>query len=342
MAAGTLPSNLNMSEHYVTGSAYTESNGVRKYFTSNLFSAGTPLVTQCTITNAGTTEGNPKVDRVYLYLNENISTQDQEATVRVTFSKNVRDENGVVSRTTQSRDIKVRQYGLLEVYLPRASDGKNQAQYFYIEQVEEYDNYYDPYDRYNTTQVYDGLPWGLSGVSMGTNNDIAGEDYGRGLHNTQTILTKVQNSDNINNLVLYEAPTSAAEYCYNKNTRASNGTVNLSASSGWFLPDIRQLETLITTYQNRYSYFRNEFYWSSNNSYTTGLFGIKRERNNYARATMYNTNKNNGQGGYVENGASSGENNNPETNYGSGVIRRNHALRIRAAYFYNGGQRLTN
>ena len=63
---------------------------------------------------------------------------------------------------------------------------------------------------------------------------------------------------------LNEKPRSAAEYCYNKNKRNANGAVQgMSNSSGWFLPGISQLESILTSYYNTYTEFQNNFYWSS-------------------------------------------------------------------------------
>lgn len=337
MESGTLPS--NMYNNVSKGKRYAPCHGVRKYITKDLFS-GSSLVSKCSLSNAGANGTKRNIDRVYLYVNENISTKDREGTIRVMFSKNVKSKNGTVSRETTSRDIKIKQCGLLEVYMPRNFLGNNDAQYFYIEQVEEYDDYYDPYAGYDYDHVYNGLKWGLMGVALKNVGNISGA-YGQGLKNTQTILSEAKKvGDDIADMKYSDAPISAVEYCYNKNTRNSNGGVNVSANTGWFLPDIGQLQCMINTYQNRYSYFRNEFYWSSNTSFSDK--NSKQERVNYARATMYNTTLNNGNGAYVESGPEKKENDYPETNHDSGVIGHNKSLRIRAAYFYQGGQRLPN
>jgi len=88
---------------------------------------------------------------------------------------------------------------------------------------------------------------------------------------------------------LNEKPRSAAEYCYNKNKRNANGAVQgMSNSSGWFLPGISQLESILTSYYNTYTEFQNNFYWSSAAAKDrTGIWPayIYPESTSYARAT---------------------------------------------------------
>lgn len=97
-------------------------------------------------------------------------------------------------------------------------------------------------------------------------------------------------------MTLNNKPRSAAEYCYNKNKRNDSGAVQgMSRSSGWFLPGISQLESILTSYYNNYPEFQQNFYWSSNAA-KWSRFGITfTQDNGYARATKALRN-----GGYAE------------------------------------------
>ncbi len=60
----------------------------------------------------------------------------------------------------------------------------------------------------------------------------------------------------------------------------------MTNSSGWFLPGIRQLEAILTSYYNTYPEFQRNFYWSSAAGKRRILGGLDYyEDNSYARAT---------------------------------------------------------
>lgn len=121
--------------------------------------------------------------------------------------------------------------------------------------------HYDPLNEFEGDYIYDGLEWGCNGEYIGgpLNNEWT-EGNKHGAAATRRIITQAGQSE----MNLNEKPRSAAEYCYNKNKRNANGAVQgMSNSSGWFLPGISQLESILTSYYNTYTEFQNNFYWSS-------------------------------------------------------------------------------
>lgn len=65
-------------------------------------------------------------------------------------------------------------------------------------------------------------------------------------------------------LQMDEMPTSAIEYCYNRNKRYANGSI---ASVDWYIPAIDEMEDIIV---NAYSYFddfHDKYYWSCQPAY---------------------------------------------------------------------------
>lgn len=192
-------------------------------------------------------------DRIYFYLDENLSTKDRTATVNISYT----DDK---TQTPRIRTIEIVQHGLLPVTVP--GDDDNPTQQIYVEAYEEYISHYDPLNEFEGNYIYDGLEWGLNGEYLGWNLVIQGEDetwcniYYNGAEATQHIISKAgQSTMNLN-----EKPRSAAEYCYNKNKRNDNGVVQgMTNSSGWFLPGIRQLEAILTSYYNTYPEFQNNF-----------------------------------------------------------------------------------
>lgn len=169
-------------------------------------------------------------------------------------------------------------------------DKDNEQQQIYVEAYEEYISHYDPLNEFEGNYIYDGLEWGLNGEYLGSNFIIQGEDdtwcnvYYNGAEATQHIITKAGQSE----MNLNEKPRSAAEYCYNKNKRNSSGNVQgMTKVSGWFLPGIRQLEAILTSYYNTYPEFQHNFYWSSAaGKRRVGIWPYDYyEDNSYARAT---------------------------------------------------------
>lgn len=296
MRDGTLPAGMSEKNHLATGKKdgkeWTAGNGKRKYFTTDLVTNELASNTSYTITTSR--------DRIYFYLDENLSTKDRTATVNIEYT----DDN---TQTPRTRTIEIVQHGLLPVTVP--GDDDNPTQQIYVEAYEEYISHYDPLNEFEGDYIYDGLEWGLNNTYLNTSEyrvgmnvwekEYLGGDwqnvYYNGLEATMHIITKAgQGVMNLN-----EKPESAAEYCYNKNKRNSEGravdsngnVITENSSSGWFLPGIRQLEEILTSYYNTYPEFQKRFYWSSSAGKRQVWMGFLNtvvfypEDNAYARAT---------------------------------------------------------
>lgn len=239
--------------------------GKRPYFTTDLVSN----------TLAGNTEytGLGSRDRIYLYVDENISTKSRKADLIVVY----RDGGVERERTT----ISIEQHGLLKVTV--AGDADNPDQVIYAEAYEEYLNHYDPLADFDTEHIYSGLPWGANNVMIGNYGYppllgvYAYENYYQGQEFTENILTASGRRDYA--MKLNEVPLTAAEYCANKNKRNASGVIE---EVKWCLPGIRQLEWVLKTYYSQYPEFQNFYYWSSSAARRTRFGG---QSSTYARAT---------------------------------------------------------
>ena len=319
MLNGTVP---NLANQLATGQRYCAGNGKRKYFTTTLMNELSGNTSYSSLEHR---------DRIYFYIDENLSTNERTATINIEY----KDDNG-----TRNRTIEIRQNGLLRVYVP--GDDDNDAQIIYVEAYEEYLNHYDPlneHDGNDATYVYDGLEWGLNSFYLNMLEWRTGMNlipyeqayldgdwqnvYYNGLEATANIVNKAGQVE----MELNEKPASAAQYCYNKNKRNADGSVS---NAKWFLPGIRQLEYILTTYYNQYSEFQENYYWSSSAGKEQVWLGpwsavdFYPEDDNYARATKALSN-----GGYAASdwdNTYTGENGN-----GGKAPRAGTYLRIRAA-----------
>ena len=271
MREGTLPANVSEKKYLATGKKdgkeWTAGNGKRRYFTTDLVTNELAKNTLYTITTSR--------DRIYFYLDENLSTKDRTATVNIEYT----DDN---TQTPRTRTIEIVQHGLLPVQW--YNEGKLQGT-IYVEAYEEDISHYDPLNEIDGDYIYDGLEWGCDGITLAFSeiNDEWTLGSKHGAEATQRIISRAGQST----MTLNDKPRSAAEYCYNKNKRDARGLVqNMSNSSGWFLPGISQLESILTTYYNNYPEFQNNFYWSSAAAKRRILGGLDYyEDNMYARAT---------------------------------------------------------
>ena len=227
---------------------------------------------------------------------------ERTATLRITYQEL---DNGTGTPKTHWRDVEIRQAGMVPVTMP-ALNGKYGEYTFYIESYEEYLEHYDGKDRY--THTYDGLPWGLTGLITGLGETDIDEFMPYGWRNTMTIMQQFRLNDSQGqqqpDITLNDTPRSAAEYCYNKNMRNTDGKV---VECRWYFPTIREIEQAIDQY---YSYadfngvFQENWYWGSNpgpgqdagnawnNPTSTG------ESTTYARATKSVYQNVNGAWGY--------------------------------------------
>lgn len=299
MANGTIPADWNPN-NYIAASTYTNDkgelvysnpnwhagNGKRKYFTTTLMDE---------LKDNTKYELNTTRDRIYFYLDENLSTKERTATINITY-----DSDG--EEQPLQRTIEIVQHGLLPVTVPAdKEEGYPEDQIIYVEAYEEYLEHHDPLDEHTNDAMYNGLEWGANGqylnelewrlgMKIGETAYMKGDwqkVYYNGLQATNNIILKLGESE----MDLNAKPASAAQYCNNKNKRnGSNGEVPAS-DYGWFLPGIRQLEAILTTYYNQYPEFQQHFYWSSSAGKVQvwlgygGIADFYPEDNEYARAT---------------------------------------------------------
>lgn len=121
-------------------------------------------------------------------------------------------------------------------------------------------------------------------------------------------------------------PASAFHYCYGKNKRQYDGSVSLEGSktTGWYMPGIRELETALVQYYDRFDDFRQKYYWSC--ACVPPPNGDYSHDDHHARSTMVSVT--NGKAQYINSAASSDGGYKPRTGE-QGV------LRIRAFYKRN-------
>ena len=268
MKAGTLPDGMSVDDHLIAGGNFTAGHAKRRYFT-------TDLVTK-TLQHAGSTVTlDANRDRVYFYIDENLSdSQDRTATLKLTYYENGAYVSERTLDITQTHFLRVQVYGR-DGNRPDYNNpyDPDEGGVIYMEQYEEYLDHYDPLDKYNTEQIYTGLEWGLNGERISAwGLSEAQNNYVDGLEYTNIIVSDAgQTEMNLNG-----TPRSAAEYCYNRNKRESDGSVLVGSNIGsifnpvyepdnrkYFLPGIRQMEDALTQYYQTFREFQNNFYWSS-------------------------------------------------------------------------------
>lgn len=266
------------------------SSGKRKYFTTNL----------TTTTLAGNTQIDlPVTDEdqtVWIYVDECTDAGDdvRSAAIRVTLSL-----DGTTFPIEQSTDFVISQRKLF----PVTYNGHT----YHIEYHEEYLHNYDAEDSYGQTD-FEGMPWGLNGVQLShihdsficeednsdwlsyiQNNPIKYDFYigkhdddnessdthtkdGGTLHNFAGQEFTKEIAENPNSGIEYrtmaESAQSAVEYCYNRNKRNDNGTVDVQ----WYLPSADELEDIIIAGYSRFEEFQDKYYWTSQPAYKRNAF----------------------------------------------------------------------
>lgn len=266
----------NTTDHITT--ATSTSAGKRKFFTTDLVTKTLKDNTQVTVNNL---TGNTQA--VWIYVDENTTTQSRTAIVRVTYDN------------SEPQDYKIVQQGLHAV---TSTDGDRT---YYIERYEEYLYNFDTADLYAQTKE-EGMPWGLNGVQLSKehnsfkidenntdwnnyvkNNPLLKYDFYIGkyddfadnsvLHNyagqqfTSEIFTK--SNGEVKKLTMEQQATGAVEYCYNKNKRKANGDI---AEVVWYLPSADELEDFIVPAYNSYKEFQDNYYWTSQPAYIRNAF----------------------------------------------------------------------
>lgn len=307
MANGTV--SYSGVDEVATGTPWTAGNGKRKYFTTTLLDELEDNGKHVTLKKSR--------DRVYFYIDENLSdSESRQATVTLIYKEKQTDGTW---KEAGRKTIILGQLPFLRVQVYGRDDNANSAypdnQYgdgvIYMEQIEEYLNHYDPLDKYSTEQIYEGLPWSNEGVNISWGNDQkrqydfsgrhllqpsntgmydAWENYVLGMDYTVDIINKTGTFE----MDLNGIPNTAAEYCWNRNKRQADGSVNQD-NAKYFLPGIRQMEDALRTYYNQFSEFQGNYYWSSAPAATNyGILGDS-ENSTHARATKVDAN-----GNYIE------------------------------------------
>ncbi len=328
--------------HLATHQPWYAGNGKRAFFTKDLLTN--------TLNESGkkVTIDNTR-DRVYFYIDENLQLQDRSAIVTLIYK-----ENGT---EIKRRTIEIGQTHFLPVTIQEEYSGSEILgvhlgyKFFrdvtiYMEAYEEYLDHYDPLDEHRTDQIYNGLSWSRRDVPQdilldnvnaryyfwidrpvlpdyydyATTYTEPSHNWYQGIEFTNQIIDKTGQGV----MVMNDIPRSAAEYCYNKNKRESNGTVSVS-NKKYFLPGIRQMEKALKAYYTTFPEFQESYYWSSAvGEEWNGSSGQNKER---ARATKikpdgnyYNSGGGDRNGGYTyayEKG-------------NGGYAKRTESLRIRA------------
>lgn len=263
------------------------SSGKRKYFTTDLVTSTLKATTAAGIE----VPINDEQQTVWIYVDENTTTQSRAAIVRVSYG-------GV------NNDYKIVQQGLYEV------KGRDSGKTYYIEQYEEYLYNYDAEDSYGQTND-EGMQWGLDGVPLSNEHDsykcdetnsywtdwvnknskILTYDFYTekhdlnlekegayihkraemneelGQHFTKDIVKKSNNG--VSNLTMDQQPSGAVEYCYNRNKRDANGNVE---KVEWYLPSADELEDFIVTAYSSFKEFQDNYYWTSQPAYIRNIF----------------------------------------------------------------------
>lgn len=250
--------------------------------------------------------------RIYFYIDENVPTSnnptnygDRMATIDIHYKQWDKDGTLVDER---ERTLDIEQRSLLKVTGTWSGNGGETATIpvTWMEYYEEYLEHNDPLDKHESPgELYNGLPWGLSGTnaySFGANNpddNTIGQwnryykvYYKAGAWRMINWVFNQNGVANLNTVKLYNLsePASAFHYCYGKNKRNSDGSAAVTDNKGWYMPGIRELEKALVDYYDIFPEFRGNLYWSASAAQeTNGTFGYG-QPGNYARATKVTLN----------------------------------------------------
>lgn len=339
--------------------------GARDYFTTDLVTndlAGNDRA----IIRADKDNNDPNYEqsrsRVYFYIDENVTPNaqgeilDRIAKVKIVYRKR-ESENGPIL-DERERILEIEQRGLKKITYSHPSGGTIDDTY--MEYYEEYLEHYDPLDQHTMPgELYKGMPWGVKGTrydrvptgnfwnpydyysgeradnGLSTRTFDSVRDYG--LQATQWVLIRRSGTDgyvSMSTVKLYNdaPPVTAFHYCYGKNKRKADGTVdgasdyNDVSRGGWYLPGIRELERALTEYYLTFSDFKGNFYWSASAAQNME----NSEASQLARATKAIVEGSSVR--YAESGGSTDANNYPGTNNDKGRAERSETFRVRAFY----------
>lgn len=294
--------------HIATGTPFTAGNGKRAFFTTSLFPKSGDIVDMSQSPLKNTITSTTNRDRIYFYLDENLKLENRTAIVTLTYQD--------IETPPESRTLLLEQVHLIPVVVYNRNDDNewtNERHTIYMEQFEEYLQHYDPLDLSNTEQMYAGLKWIEDGEYYATNEMRAlhtewsciravcdpHKVYYEGLQYTDYMIQLTDHQI----MFLNGVPSSAFEYCYNKNQRSDGGIIPTSLderevilgvggwyekgeySLKWFLPGIRQMEDALKQKYTQYREFQEELYWSSAAGAIDNFWGNAQQDATHARAT---------------------------------------------------------
>lgn len=201
--------------------------------------------------------------RFYVYTDENLSTTSRSVVLKVTHTP--ASESSEIVKKPVSRYYTYTQAGMIEV------NG------LWVESYEEYGMNLDPYSSDQPTQ---GLQWGWGIVKSG-NSVTKAYDFTAnittstgGLSNTQFIIAEENNGVAFDGVDVGSTEVSAlynnyaARYCYNKNKRRADGSIDPEYGVKWYLPSLNELLPITTSVTSSSAMWgpqsmENKEYWSS-------------------------------------------------------------------------------
>lgn len=201
--------------------------------------------------------------RFYVYTDENLSTTSRSVVLKVTHTP--ASESSEIVKKPVSRYYTYTQAGMIEV------NG------LWVESYEEYGMNLDPYSSDQPTQ---GLQWGWGIVKSG-NTVTTAYDFteninaeSKGVDNTKSIIAAESNGVAFDGVDVGSTEVSAlynnyaARYCYNKNKRQANGSIDPEYGVKWYLPSLNELLPITTSVTSNTATWGPEnmagkAYWSS-------------------------------------------------------------------------------
>lgn len=341
--------------------------GARDYFTTDLVT-NTLADNDRVLIRADKDNDNPNYEqsrsRIYFYIDENVTPNaqgeilDRIAKVKIVYRKRESENGSILDE--RERILEIEQRGLKKITYSHPSGGTIDDTY--MEYYEEYLEHYDPLDQHAMPgELYEGMPWGVEGtrydrvqtgtfLGQPTYDNYSGEradngistrtfdsvrDYG--LQATQWVLIRRSGTSgyvSMSTVKLYNdaPPVTAFHYCYGKNKRKADGTVDGASAyndvsrGGWYLPGIRELERALTEYYLTFSDFKGNFYWSASAAQNME----NSEASQRARATKAIVEGSSVR--YAESGGSNSANDYIGMNNDKGRAKRSENFRVRAFY----------
>ncbi len=289
----------NAGTYCQTGGRTDLAYGKRRYFTSDLLTNTLNNTSKASTSNAlikfgvdfpsnsGATNGYEHT--IWAYIDENTTIPDspgsstRQAHVQCRFY--LKDQSG------DNYEVK-EDYYFIQRGLHRIDYG---GRAYGIEYFEEYLYNFDAKEGYGATT--DGMAWGLNGVQLSTEEnaifcegilsdeaatnavrtafpnakydfyinaeEAAGGHLSYFPYSGQKFTKKIVSEAGIGALATNEQPSSAVEYCLNKNRRSDSGGTVAQADIKWYLPAIDEIEAVCSGGYSDFEVFQNKYYWSS-------------------------------------------------------------------------------